>query len=128
MKCSIFNYYFTRLVHLYINSSFHYGQVYGKYAKNIQLFALYITNLLEWQIEEGGISFLGGEYDKGLGETTIHNFHEMMQQGVLIYKEEQLCMPREIINLVRERENYMADYVINDAGRLCEIHFDKLSR
>ena len=71
---------------------------------------------------------MGGEYDKGLGETTIHNFHEMMQQGVLIYKEEQLCMPREIINLVRERENYMADYVINDAGRLCEIHFDKLSR
>lgn len=70
--------------------------------------------------------FLGGEYEQELYETVMNNFHEMMQQGVLIYRENHLCMPGEITNLVRERENYMADYVINDAGRLCEIHLDKL--
>ena len=69
---------------------------------------------------------MGGEYGHELYATMNHNFYEMMQQGVLIYKENHLCMPAELTNLVRERESYMADYVINDAGRLCEIHLDKL--
>lgn len=68
------------------------------------------------------------EYEQKFYETTNHYFHEMMEQGVLIYKENHLCMPEELNNLIRERENYMADYVINDAGRLCEIHLDKLPR
>ena len=78
------------------------------------------------QIEEGGITFLGSEYGQESYDTTASFFHEMMQQGVLIYRENHLCLPGEITNLVRERECYMADYVINDAGRLCEVRLDKL--
>ena len=101
-----------------------------KYMENIQKIYSYLhcisRTFWKWQIEEGGIIFLGGEYGQKLYEATNYNFYEMMQQGVLIYKENHLCMPGELNNLIRERENYMADYIINDTGRLCEIHLDKL--
>ena len=69
---------------------------------------------------------MGGEYEYERNKISNSNIYEMMKQGVLIYKENHLCMPGELNNLVREQENYMADYVINDTGRLCEIHLDKL--
>ena len=104
--------------------------IMDKYTESIQKIYSYLhcisRTFWEWQIEEGGIIFLGGEYEQNLYGMSNCNFHEMMQQGVLIYKENHLCMPAELNNLMRERENYMADYVINDTGRLCEIHLDKL--
>ena len=71
---------------------------------------------------------LDSEYGQEFYETTANGFYEMMQQGVLINREKHLCMPKEVTNLVRERECYMADYVINDAGRLCEVHLNKLPK
>lgn len=50
----------------------------------------------------------------------------MTQNGVLLYMEDHVCGPGELSNLVCESGGYMADYVIDDGGRLREVRFDRV--
>lgn len=61
------------------------------------------------------------------GNDAVSKYIDMMKCGVLFYKDDHLCMPGEIANLVCESGGYMADYVIGRDGDLCEVRFDKVS-
>lgn len=56
------------------------------------------------------------------------NFRDMLQSGVVLYMEDRICKPNEISNLMYESGGYMADYVIDEGGRLCEVRFDKVTQ
>lgn len=56
----------------------------------------------------------------------IKYFRNMIQNGVLLYMEDHVCGPGELSNLVCESGGYMADYVIDDGGRLREVRFDRV--
>ena len=70
---------------------------------------------------------MGSEYAKQSDEDAARKYYDMMQCGVLFYRDDHLCMPGEIADLVCESGGYMADYVIGKDGKLCEIRFDKVS-
>ena len=70
---------------------------------------------------------MGSKDAKQSGEDTARSFYDLMQSGVLFYRDNHLCMPGEITNLVCESGGYMADYVIDEDGRLCEVRFDRVS-
>ena len=61
------------------------------------------------------------------GADVVRNFYDMMQSGVLIYKDNHLCLPGEIASLICESRGYMADYVIGTDGRVSEIRFDRVT-
>lgn len=50
-----------------------------------------------------------------------------LKQGALLYMDGQLAAPSKISAvMLREGAGYMADYVTDDKGNLCEIHYDKI--
>lgn len=53
---------------------------------------------------------------------------DMMKGGVMLYIDDRLASPNEIVTIqcVREGSNYMADYVLNDDGTCKEMRFDKV--
>lgn len=49
------------------------------------------------------------------------------KEGVSLFLEGKPSDPETIANhCVRETETYMADYIMDDAGRVKELHYDKV--
>lgn len=50
-----------------------------------------------------------------------------LKQGALLYMDGRLAAPSQISDsLVRETGNYMADYIMDDAGHVREIRYDRI--
>lgn len=69
---------------------------------------------------------LGNTEAKRLKKEVAESFRNLMQSGVLLYLEDRFCEPDELSNLVCESTGYMADYVIDETGKLSEVRFDKV--
>lgn len=53
----------------------------------------------------------------------------MMQEGALLYIDNRLASPNEIIQMrcIQEQSDYMADIVLNADGSCKEMRFDKVT-
>lgn len=71
---------------------------------------------------------LGKAQRKKIKKEMSKTFRNMLQSGVVLYMEDHVCKPNEISNLMYESGGYMADYIIDESGRLCEVHFDKVTQ
>lgn len=50
-----------------------------------------------------------------------------LKHGALLYMDGRLAAPSQISDsLVRESGSYMADYIMDDAGRIREIRYDRI--
>lgn len=55
------------------------------------------------------------------------DLRQSLKQGALLYMDGKLAAPSQISDsLVRENGGYMADYVMDDAGHISEIHYDRI--
>lgn len=55
------------------------------------------------------------------------DLRQSLKQGALLYMDGKLAAPSQISDsLVQESGSYMADYILDDAGRICEIHYDRI--
>lgn len=62
-------------------------------------------------------------------EKFLEELKEYENKGVSIWLEGQKSNPYKVVEtcVVREESHYMRDYVSNDAGKLIELHFDKVN-
>ncbi len=55
------------------------------------------------------------------------DLRQSLKQGALLYMDGKLAAPSQISDsIVRENGGYMADYVMDEDGRICEIHYDRI--
>lgn len=61
-------------------------------------------------------------------ENLKDSLEDMVKEGVLLYVDDRLASPNEIIKkqCVHEDSNYMVDFVFNDDGSYKEMRFDKV--
>lgn len=75
-----------------------------------------------------------GEYEeaeklKAAKEAMMAHLEEMKQSGVALFMDGRAVLPAEIVaKAVRENSPYMADYVINDAGTIQQVWFDRVTK
>lgn len=51
-----------------------------------------------------------------------------LKQGTLLYMDGRLATPSQIsAAMVKEQCGYMADYVADENGNICEIRYDRIS-
>lgn len=60
----------------------------------------------------------------------ISRLSKFVQKGVLIYIDGELSTPEEVVECycVNEDSVYMPDYVMDEAGDLKELRYDKISK
>ena len=62
-------------------------------------------------------------------ETMLTLLERMRQSGVELFMDGHAVLPAEAVaRTVRENSPYMADYVLNDAGTLEQVRFDRVTR
>ena len=87
----------------------------------------------------GGLRRTGGEqvYGKKLEvaeldavrEHMLLRLEQMRQSGVELYVDGREVLPAEAVSkAVRENSPYMADYVLDEAGVIEQVRFDKVTR
>lgn len=55
------------------------------------------------------------------------NLCQSLKQGTMLYMDGRLAPPSHISErMMREESGYMADYVMDEEGRVREIHYDKI--
>ena len=59
----------------------------------------------------------------------LTSLERMHQKGVELFMDGQEVLPAEAVSrTVRENSPYMADYVLDDAGAVRQVRFDKVTR
>lgn len=69
-----------------------------------------------------------GELD-AVREHMLLRLEQMRQSGVELYVDGREVLPAEAVSkAVRENSPYMADYVLDEAGVIEQVRFDKVTR
>lgn len=68
------------------------------------------------------------EYKKKAQKKMKTDLCHTLKQGTLLYMDGKLATPSQIsAAMVKEQCGYMADYVADDDGNICEIRYDRIS-
>lgn len=60
--------------------------------------------------------------------TLLAHLEQMEQCGVQLFMDGQVVLPSEAVaKTVREDSPYMADYVLNEAGAIAQVRFDRVT-
>lgn len=62
-------------------------------------------------------------------EHMLVHLEQMRQSGVSLFLDGRSVLPMEVVTkAVRENSPYMADYVLDNAGLIRQVRFDKVTR
>ena len=64
--------------------------------------------------------------NKNNKEEYLEHLEQNMKEGVLLYVDQKLVTPEDIVypSIVKEGYTYMADYIVDETGKLIEMRFD----
>ena len=83
--------------------------------------------ICKYSLEGGTLKIIVNE--KTIQMEIYFNLQKMKQEGIELYLNGELSTPEEIAqqHCLREESSYMPDYVRNDAGKLLELRYDKVT-
>jgi hypothetical protein len=66
---------------------------------------------------------------EGTKKDMLLQLEQMRRSGVELFVDGRAVLPIEVVaKAVRENSPYMADYVLDPSGAICQVRFDKVTR